>query len=153
MSGSKQLIRADLPIKEHFYCNPDNTTWTLGSTRTIDYTFNKKGKFAVLDDLKIRFKCKNTSSDDTWDFESLFHLVEKLVIRINGKECYTIKNNDTKIMADLKKLDRESKEAVQQREYTTTNGAGTAFHNSTTIAVSTTSTYYHASFNDLCDIS
>ena len=46
----------------------------------------------------------------------------------------------------------KSKEAVQHREYVLTRGAGTAFHNSTTIAVSTTSDYYFVSLNDICDV-
>lgn len=151
-SGSKQVIATDIPVREQFYVNPDSATATLGSTHTWRYIPNKKGKYPVLEDLKIRFKCKNSSSNDTWDIESLWHLIETMKIRLNGKECLEIKDNLTREIFNLRKLHKKSKEAVQQREYVLTRGAGTGVHNSTTIAVSTTSSYYHASLNDVCDI-
>jgi len=151
--GSKRLVRTqDLGEREQFFINPDLTTLSLGSTTTFKWTIDKRGRYPVLDDIKIRFKCTNSSANDTWDIESLWHLVESLKIKFNDKECYEMKDNLTRPVFALRKLNRESKEAVQQREYVLTRGAGTGFHNSTTIAVSTTSSYYYASLNDVCDV-
>ena len=56
--GSKKLISSDNATKEFFYINPDLTTLTFGSTATFDWTIDKKGKYGVLDDIKIRFNSK-----------------------------------------------------------------------------------------------
>ena len=150
--GKKAVIAKHNAEKKYFYSNPDTTTWVLGQTYKFSYKIDKQGRYPVLDDLKLRFKCKNSSANDTYDYESMWHFIESMKIRLNGKECYTFKDNLTREAFALRKLMMESKEAVQQREYVLTRGDGTGFHNSAAIAVSTTSEYYYVSFNDVCDI-
>ena len=151
-SGSKKLVITDRAVKEQFYINPDLTTLTLGSTSTFSWTIDKKGKYPVLNDIKIRFKCKNSSANDTWDYESLWDIIETLKIKLNDKEVLEFKDNLTREVQSIRKLRMKSIEEVQHREWQITRGAGTAFKNSATIAVSTTSDYYHASLNDVCDV-
>ncbi len=102
-------------------------TFELGSTLTFYWVVDKRGKQPVLDDLKILFKCKNTSSNDTYDNESLWHLIEEMKISINCKEALEIKDNLTREAFALRKLNYKGKDDVQQREYLLTNGDGTAF--------------------------
>ena len=66
----------DAGVGVQYFINPDLTTLSLGSTSSFKWTIDKHGRYPVLDDIKIRFKCTNSSANDTWDIESLWHLVE-----------------------------------------------------------------------------
>ena len=94
--GKKAVITKHNGEKKYFYSNPDTTTFVLGQTYKFTYKIDKQGKYPVLDDLKLRFKCKNSSSNVTYDYESLWHFIESMKIRLNGKECYTFKDNLTR---------------------------------------------------------
>ena len=64
--GSKTVqLSSHSAEKKYFTQNPDTTTWVLGQTYKISYKIDKMGKYPVLDDLKLRSKCKNSSSNDT----------------------------------------------------------------------------------------
>jgi hypothetical protein len=151
-SGSFSLQTKDPVVhKQLDNLNADSATLTLGSSTTFRYVVKKDGKYPVLTDFMLRYKCKNSSSNDTYTWISLWNVVDTLKLFINERECYQFKNNLTREARVLRLMEGTEKDS-QHKMWNRSRGAGTSFHSGNTIAVSTTSDYHYDSMNDITNI-
>ena len=102
-SGNFSLSQKDhVEHKQLDNLNADSATLTLGSSTTFRYVIKKNGKYPVLTDFLLRYKCKNTSENDTYTWISLWNVVDTFKIFINDTECYQFRNNLTREARVLK---------------------------------------------------
>jgi len=150
--GSKELIaNGDSGTTERVFVTCDKTTLLLGGTLTIKHTFDKRGKYPVVNNLCIRCKPKNTSENDAWSFPAtLWGLVDTLKIKINGKEVLKIEDANVRDIYHLRLQKTETQEEgiIQS---VLDHGAVT-WHNDTAVAKETTLAYKTARMDSVTDL-
>ena len=152
--GARALVSTDGVKSEQYFVNAEPTAWVLGTTATFEWKIARPhvGYCPVLRNFLLRFKPKNTSAADTWNYCSIWNLCEDLKIFINGVHVYSFKNNATKDVALIRKMHLPTREEAENEWYFESNGVGKVPHSETTVAVSTTETYFYSSFNAITDI-
>jgi hypothetical protein len=134
--------------------NANASTLTLGSSVTFKYVIPKYGKYPVMTDWFLRYKCTNscTGGNDTYSWISIWNVVDTVKFYINDREVLMIKDNLSKEARVFRMLDMPEELDTQHLMYKRSRAAGKSFHSTNAIAQGTTSHYHFDSVNDVTNL-
>jgi hypothetical protein len=156
--GSKAIVASEGRSSKVQLIQPPTKGGTLSMNSKFIWSWDVPSEIdgyrhLVLNDIKLRFKCKNlsTTSGVTWTYENLANLMQRYAALVNGNKTKEIPDNLTKFIYMWRLMKLKHLKDLNKRQLQLSNSAGPDIHEPVVIAYNTTSDYLIFSFNWIDD--